>query len=518
MSRLPSGWTNLELADAVVSDAPIIYGILQPGPNVEGGVPYVRPTEVQNGTIVVDELRRTTSDIAERYRRSTLDVGDLILSIVGTIGKVAVVPLELRGGNITQSSCRIRPEQRICMRDWMKFFLISPLAATYYNESRLGTAVPRLNLEDVRQFVLPLPPLAEQKRIVSKLDGLTAKSTRASTELARIETLVSRFKQAVLSKAFSGELTREWRGERQDISEWRTSSVGSECDIRLGKMLDKAKNKGEPTRYLRNVNVRWGAFDLSDLLLMNMTSDERVKLDIRDGDVLLCEGGEPGRCAVWKYGPTDISFQKALMRIRPKSQLLSSFFFHFMRWASESNLLSRHFTGTTIKHLPQAALSKVPLIVAPLEEQHEIVRRIESAFDKIDRLAAGAGRALNLLGKLDDAILAKAFSGELVPQDENDEPAEKLLERIRAERAAAPKEKSKRIRRETTMPTAREFLNKKLENWPVEGVSFQDLRLEFGGSYEDLKEAVFASLSDEKSALHQVFDEQASMMTIRKRA
>lgn len=101
-------------------------------------------------------------------------------------------------------------------------------------------------------------------------------------------------------------------------------------------------------------------------------------------------------------------------------------------------------THTTI-YFPEVRAMQICL--APLAEQHEIVRRIESSFARIDRLAAQAKRALELVGKLDEAILAKAFRGELVPQDENDEPAEKLLERIRAERAAAPKGKRGRGRK-----------------------------------------------------------------------
>ena len=96
-------------------------------------------------------------------------------------------------------------------------------------------------------------------------------------------------------------------------------------------------------------------------------------------------------------------------------------------------------SATTLPIINKGRFQQLPLTVPPIPEQHEIVRRIESAFAKIDRLAAEAKRALALVGKLDEALLAKAFRGELVPQDEGDEPADKLLERIRAERTGAPK-------------------------------------------------------------------------------
>ena len=99
-------------------------------------------------------------------------------------------------------------------------------------------------------------------------------------------------------------------------SGWTATSFEQLADIKLGKMLDKAKNRGEPTPYLRNINVRWDAFDLDDIAQMRMSEEERATLSLRNGDVLVCEGGEPGRSAVWDGGPTDLTFQKALMRLR----------------------------------------------------------------------------------------------------------------------------------------------------------------------------------------------------------
>ncbi|MBY3614003.1 hypothetical protein [Rhizobium bangladeshense] len=162
-------------------------------------------------------------------------------------------------------------------------------------------------------------------------------------------------------------------------------------------------------------------------------------------------------------------------------------------------------------------LKQYSILTPSIDEQHQIVRRIETAFVKIDRLAAEARRALELVGKLDEAILAKAFRGELIPQDESDEPAEHLLARVLAERQAAPKEKNRIIKRKGKMLTARDFLSAKLPSWPNDGISFQDLRSEFSGSYDDLKDAVFKFLSDENAVLQQVFDEKRSAMTLRKR-
>ena len=200
------GSPSLRLEEITPADAKIIYGILQPGPDTPGGVPYVRPTEIVDGQLELDAMRRTTSEIAQRYKRSTLAEGDVLLSIVGTIGKVAVVPPNMAGANITQSSCRIRPRADVLTPSYLRYFLLSPMATRQYDNARLGTAVPRLNLEDVRDIKIPLPAVAEQTGIVRRIDAAFAEIDRLTAEAAAARRLLDRLDQAILAKAFRGEL------------------------------------------------------------------------------------------------------------------------------------------------------------------------------------------------------------------------------------------------------------------------------------------------------------------------
>ena len=194
---------------------------------------------------------------------------------------------------------------------------------------------------------------------------------------------------------------------------WATSDFGMIADIKLGKMLDKAKNRGEMTPYLRNVNVRWGEFDLSDVLEMPMSSEERTSLRIRNGDILVCEGGEPGRCAVWNDGEQAFAFQKALMRVRPHSDIQAKYLSAFLRNHADAGLLADHFTGTTIKHLPQAALAKVSVPLPPLPEQRRIVAKIDSLTAKSKRARDHLDHIPRLVEKYKQAVLAAAFRGDL---------------------------------------------------------------------------------------------------------
>ncbi|MGK9451374.1 hypothetical protein ACSSZE_08970 [Acidithiobacillus caldus] len=109
---------------------------------------------------------------------------------------------------------------------------------------------------------------------------------------------------------------------------WQIVRLGDYVDSCLGKMLDAKKNKGVPRPYLGNSNVRWGSFDLSDLALMKFEDEEEERYGVRPGDLIVCEGGEPGRCAIWRGEVPDMRIQKALHRVRPKNGLNNYYLFY----------------------------------------------------------------------------------------------------------------------------------------------------------------------------------------------
>lgn len=301
------------------------------------------------------------------------------------------------------------------------------------------TVLPKINQNALNQTPLPLPPLAEQKRIVAKLDALSAKSARARTELARIETLVSRYKHALLGRAFSGELTREWR----TLASWPAPVGLKEVagSFAYGSAAKSRKVGSVPV--LRMGNIQNGQLDWSDLVYTD-DADEIAKYRLNAGDVLFNRTNSPalvGKTALY-CGSRKAIFAGYLIRVVPGATLMPEYLTYALNSpAGREFSWNAKTDGVSQSNISAAKLKEFQLSVPPFEEQHEIVRRIETAFARIDRLAAEAKRALTLVGKLDEAILAKAFRGELVPQDESDEPASVLLERIRAERAAAPKPK-----------------------------------------------------------------------------
>lgn len=191
---------------------------------------------------------------------------------------------------------------------------------------------------------------------------------------------------------------------------WVEATLGDVAYTKLGKMLDATKNKGEPVAYLRNVNVRWGAFDLSDLLEMRVTADEREKLAVRDGDLFMCEGGEPGRCAVWQGGERDLVFQKAIHRVRPLATVYADYIAAFVTHLAAKDGLCHLFTGTTIKHLPQVALQRIVLPLAPADEQHRIVTKLDGLTARLSRARADLNRVGKLVQRLRVFALARLWA------------------------------------------------------------------------------------------------------------
>lgn len=347
-----------------------------------------------------------------------------------------------------------------------------------------GSTMIHVTKGDMEQRKISLPPIAEQKRIVAKLDALSTKSARARTELARIETLVSRYKQAVLRTAFNGKLTSTWRDQNAEL----------ESALKLiSRTLEPPKSRGgrdatetviegkaalSINRPAKAAPPLWTWVPLSRVARQETGhTPSRSRPDWWDGDVpwigIKDAGLHHGKVISRTFQTTNAAgLANSAARLLPagtvclsrtasvgyvtvmgKPMATSQDFVtwtctpalspQFLMYAlmAEGDDIREFGKGTTHTTIYFPEVRAMQICLAPLEEQHEIVRRIESAFARIGCLAAEAKRALALLGRLDEAILAKAFRGELVPQDENDEPASVLLDRIRAERAAAPKQK-----------------------------------------------------------------------------
>ena len=163
---------------------------------------------------------------------------------------------------------------------------------------------------------------------------------------------------------------------------WTQKPLAEVAELCLGKMLDEKKNKGELMPYLANVNVRWGKFDLDGLREMRFEPHELERYGLKSGDIVMCEGGEPGRCAIWKDEVPGMMIQKALHRIRPREELDHRFLYYQFLLKGRADGFSGLFTGSTIKHLPGQNLAKVE-VSYPSRSEQERIADVLSAYDDL---------------------------------------------------------------------------------------------------------------------------------------
>lgn len=165
---------------------------------------------------------------------------------------------------------------------------------------------------------------------------------------------------------------------------WEKVLLGEVTDSCLGKMLDQEKNRGEYQPYLANVDVRWGSFNLDDLSEMRFEKDEQERYGLKYGDLVVCEGGEPGRCAIWKNQIPNMKIQKALHRVRVHDCLDYRYLYYWFLLAGKTGGLEQYFTGATIKHMPGQKLKSVVIDKPPIGIQRSIADVLSSYDDLIE--------------------------------------------------------------------------------------------------------------------------------------
>lgn len=360
-----------------------------------------------------------------------------------------------------------------------------------------GTAQPKMNQAKMNGIVLAIPPLAEQHRIVAKVDELMALcdqlEQQTDASLSAHQTLVETLLNALTSAADHAQFTSSWQriaehfdtlftteesidqlkqtilqlavmGKlvAQDPKDEPTSEllkkIAAEkaklvkegkikkdkllppiadnekpyqlpkgwawvrsyevAESRLGKMLDRAKNSGAAYPYLRNTNVQWQRFDLDDIKEINLEPHELDEYRLRDGDLLICEGGEPGRCAIWRAEKSEMYFQKALHRVRAFGGILPEYIAVCLRVDAQCGRLDQFFTGATIKHFAGQELNRYFFALPPLAEQRRIIAKVDAMMTLSDQLKSRLRAAEQLRLKLAEAVTDAALnpaSGKVIP-------------------------------------------------------------------------------------------------------
>ncbi len=422
------------------------------------GAAFVRMGNLDHNTIEIDlaDLQRVQPPAGAEGARTKLQANDIVVSITAELGMVGLVPDSLGEAYINQHLALVRPSE--CLHSpFLAWFLASAAdgKAQLLSATR-GATKASLGLDDIRGLQIPVAPLPEQQRIARRLQAFCIRVEACSDRLDCVSVMLKEFRQAVLRNAITGALTEDWRSASGESRfPWQVSKIGSAGNIQLGRQRSPKFHQGINMRpYLRVQNVFEAKLDLSDVMEMDFSPEDFEKYQLHPGDILLNEGQSPqflGRPAIYRGELPGACFTNTLIRFQAHSHVLPEFallvFRHHMhsgRYVAEGNIT------TNIAHLGAGRFAEVEFPIPTLEEQTEIVRRVESLLSLADTLEARLAKARLQVGHLMPALLAKAFRGELVPQDPNDEPASALLDRLR--RSNAPDNSTPASRRRDRAP------------------------------------------------------------------
>jgi len=300
----------------------------------------------------------------------------------------------------------------------------------------VGTTFRQIDKRTLESWPISLPPLPEQGRIVAKIDSLSTKSGRARDQLDHLPGLVEKYKQAVLAAALSGQLTHEWRGHASRAA-WTNSTIGEVATIASGQTP-----KGIEAALSADGEFPWfKVSSMNELENLDGLRSSQFRLSRQNARRLGLRLVTPGSITFPKRGGAIATNKKRRVLVEGALDLnlmvltARAVTPNFLWWWMQGLDLASISNGSNVPQINNGDIAPLSIEVPPTAEQEEISRRVSAAFAWIDRLASEATSARKLIDHLDQAVLAKAFRGELVPQDPSEEHASVLVERIRVERA-----------------------------------------------------------------------------------
>lgn len=381
-------WTSATFGELVHQDRPICYGVLKPGEHDADGVPLIRIVDLDDGEVRTRGLHQISPELDEGFARSRLEGGEILLSIQGTIGRVALVPPGLRGANISRTIARIAlapGSSSEYVAQWMR----STLGQLAFDKAIVGTTRASLNIGELRKVRVPLPPLPEQRKIaaiLSSVDDAIAATRKVIEQTKRV-------KQGLLQTLMTRGIghTRFRQTEIGEIPEaWDVVRLGQLVHLQNGRGFRSSEwaERGTPIIKIGNLNGGddFGYFD----------GDLEEKHVVRTGDLLFSWSGSRGTSFgpyLWR-GPTG-ALNQHIFRVDLKSDRVSQqFLFQKLLHLTAAIEHSAH-GGAGLVHVKKSDLVRYPLALPPLDEQGKIVK-VLSRTDKLLASLETASRHLDL--------------------------------------------------------------------------------------------------------------------------
>ncbi|EAW2230919.1 restriction endonuclease subunit S [Salmonella enterica] len=462
--KLPEGWQTSSIGDLCKK---VTDGSHNPPKASETGLPMLSAKNINNGSIVFSETHRIISEAEfwEENKRTSIESGDVLLTIVGTLGRTAVVPQDFTPFTLQRSVAVLSTSE--LEPSYFRYALENREFQIQIHENSKGTAQKGIYLNALKKLTINIAPKNEQKIIAEKLDTLLAQVDSTKVRLEQIPQILKRFRQSVIVAAVSGKLTKElhkinkFKLTELNISLpslWKVSEIGQFADVKGGKRLPKgesliAENTGFP--YIRAGQLKNGTvLPEGQLYLEEHIQKSISKYIVSSGDLYITiVGACIGDAGIIPdiYNNANLT-ENAAKICNLNKNIFNKFLSLWLRSSYLQDIINSEIKSGAQGKLALARIKSLPLILPPLEEQHEIVRRVEQLFAWADTIEKQVNNALTRVNNLTQSILAKAFRGELTAQWRAENPdlisgensAAALLEKIKAERAASGGKKASR--------------------------------------------------------------------------
>ena len=472
----------------------------------ENGIPIIRLQNIDRNRFIEKNIKFISEEKAHELERHNFISGDIAITKLGDpLGKAAIIPTTLARGIVVADIVRIRIDPNFAESRFVTYAVNSPLVIKSLETEVKGTTRPRVNLGHIRRLRIPFAPLNEQRRIADQLDMLFARIDICRERLEALPLILKRFRQAILAAATSGQLTEDWRkregeGQQDSVlellasiqtrrkqlyeqlyekakkeerrkpaplkifpdleeqesdlpeipSDWRWISFGELIASFRSGSAEVPKDAETEYPILRSSSVRPGSVDLEDVRFLTEAQSTNKDNFLQEGDLLFTRLSGSleyvANCAIVRsLGNRKVQYPDRLFC----AQLVDRHLTPYSEICFGSPILRKFITveaksSAGHQRISMSAITDQPIPLPPLGEQHEIARRVKVLFAFADRLETRYSMLRSQVEDLTPALLAKAFRGELVPQDPNDEPASVLLERVRAGQALAEEAKTRR--------------------------------------------------------------------------
>lgn len=419
MSELPLNWSRVPLSE--ISAVPE-----QRVPRSSERFRYIDIASIDRERKVIRETQELTGESAPSRARKVVRTGDVLVSMTRpSLNAVALVPPEL-DGHIASTGFDVLRPKGVDSR-WLYYLVRSQAFVDEMSDLVQGALYPAVRSKDVRAFMAPLAPLAEQKRIADKLDRLFATVDTCKARLNAIPAILKRFRQSVLAAATSGGLTEEWRVANATPKAWDRVPISELCEIQNGRAFPSVEYMDKGVRLLRPGNlaqsgaVEWNEGNTvclppsfaqeypefllgADELLMNLTAQS-----LKDEFL--------GRVCL-KIDATPALLNQRIARLLPKTEYdVRPWLFLFFKSPKFRAFVDSLDSGTLIRHMHSKQVRDYEVELPCVDEQREIWNRVDSLFTAVDALAAKLDIAKARIDGIPKSLLAKAFRGELVGQD-----------------------------------------------------------------------------------------------------